>query len=277
MRGIIVKSFVVSLFVLALSIPAVQAVAAENAGGPVLKPELSGAPMGGGMGDMPSGHPALPQQPKGEMVSGKVLETMDAGKYTYVKVNVGGEEIWAAGLKTTVKVGDTVAFNKGMEMQQFRSESLKRTFDSIYFTDDLIVNGVKPQAAQGAAPGAPGANPHGTVSGSPESIDVSGIKPAEGGKTVKDIYEQKASLSGQEIVIRGKVVKSNPGVMGKNWFHLRDGTTAGDGHNDVTITSPDIAKVGDTVLVKGKVATDKDFGFGYRYDVMIEDAKVTKE
>jgi len=270
-----VKSFMVSTLVFALSIHVAPVVAAENGGDPVLRPEFTGKPMGGGMGNMPSGHPALPQQPKGDMVTGKVLETMDAGKYTYVKVQVGDEELWAAGLKTSVKVGDTVSFNKGMEMAAFRSESLNRTFDSIYFTDELHVGGVKPDAPSGAAP-AP--NPHGSVSSATaDSIDVSGIKPAEGGKTVKDVYEQKASLSGQEVVLRGKVVKSNPGVMGKNWLHLRDGTTTDDGHNDLTVTSPDVAAVGDTVVVRGKVVTDKDFGFGYRYDVMIEDGKITKE
>jgi hypothetical protein len=31
------------------------------------------------------------------------------------------------------------------------------------------------------------------------------------------------------------------------------------------------------VLVRGKVILDKDFGFGYRYDVMIENAEVTVE
>lgn len=284
------KTFLVPILALTFAMPASRAVAAENESPqpPKLAPQFTGGPPAA---PMPSGHPAMPQQPQGEMVTGKVLETMDAGKYTYVLVNLGGDEVWAAGLKTTVKVGDTVAFSKGMEMAKFHSESLNRTFDSIYFVDQLHVGGYKPGAApaasapaaaganpHGAAPAAPKPNPHGGVTaGAPNQVDVSDVKPVEGGKTVKDVYEQKSSLAGQEIVLRGKVVKSNPGVMGKNWLHVRDGTASAAGENDLTITSPDVAAVGDTVLVRGKVATEKDFGFGYRYDVMIEDANVTKE
>ena len=276
------KTFFVLLLVFTVSASAMDASAAETGSpqAPRLKPEFTGHPPA--VPGMPAGHPALPQQPQGETVTGKVLETMDAGKYTYVRVKVGNEELWAAGLKTQVKVGDTVSFNKGMEMQQFRSETLKRTFESIYFVDELHVAGAKPTPAEAPSgahgASAPASNPHGGVgAGAPTAIDVSGIEPAEGGKTVKDVYEQKASLAGQQVTLRAKVVKSNPAVMGKNWFHLRDGTATDDGHNDLTITSPDIAAVGDTVLVRGKVVTDKDFGFGYRYDVMIEDAKLTKE
>jgi hypothetical protein len=57
---------------------------------------------------------------------------------------------------------------------------------------------------------------------------------------------------------------------------VQDGT-GGKGSNDLTITTAASAKVGDTVLVKGVLTTNKDFGLGYKYDVMIEDAQVTVE
>ena len=73
--------------------------------------------------------------------------------------------------------------------------------------------------------------------------------------------------------IRGKVVKFTPGVMGKNWIHLRDGSgAAANGSNDLIVTSANQAKVGDVVTVKGVVRTDKDFGSGYAYRVLVEDA-----
>jgi hypothetical protein len=287
----------VSLLVIALLLAAAHGRAAEDQPRPLLTPEFTG----GGSPSVPTGHPPLPVQPQGELVTGRVLETMDAGKYTYVRVKAASEELWAAGLKTAVKVGDTVTFSKGMEMRSFHSETLKRTFDSIYFVDELKVGSAgaakqpsRPGAAaaaahgaatdgntaspHGAAAGGKATNPHGAVSsGAAGDVDVTGIEPAEGGQTVKELREQRSSLAGQDVAVRGKVVKANPGVMGKNWYHLRDGTTAGDGGNDITITSADIASVGDTVVVRGKLVTDKDFGFGYRYDVMIEDATVTRE
>jgi hypothetical protein len=71
-------------------------------------------------------------------------------------------------------------------------------------------------------------------------------------------------------------VKYNGGIMGKNWLHIRDGSGQ-EGNNDLTVTTDAPAKVGDTVLVKGKVSTDRDFGGGYKYPVIVEDAKVTVE
>ncbi len=101
------------------------------------------------------------------------------------------------------------------------------------------------------------------------------LKP-EGGKTVNEIYLQRDSLSGKEVILRAKVVKFSPQIMGKNWLHVQDGTGE-KGTNDLTVTSAAAAKVGDTVLVKGALSTNKDFGLGYKYDLIIEDAQVTVE
>jgi hypothetical protein len=78
------------------------------------------------------------------------------------------------------------------------------------------------------------------------------------------------------VVVRAKVVKYNPQIMGKNWLHLEDGTGKA-GSNDLTVTTNGEAKVGDTVLVTGVVTTNKDFGAGYKYDVILEDANVKVE
>ena len=78
--------------------------------------------------------------------------------------------------------------------------------------------------------------------------------------------------------MRGKVVKYNAMIMGKNWLHLRDGSGSDDkSNNDLTVTTATPAKLGDTVLVTGNVSTNRDFGAGYKYTVILEDAKVTVE
>jgi hypothetical protein len=61
--------------------------------------------------------------------------------------------------------------------------------------------------------------------------------------------------------------------MGKNWIHLRDGSgSAADSSNDVLVTTDASAKIGDVVTVSGVVHTNKDFGAGYSYKVLIEEA-----
>ena len=98
----------------------------------------------------------------------------------------------------------------------------------------------------------------------------------EDARTVGELLTSGASLNGQSVTLRGKVVKFNSGIMGKNWMHLRDGSKAGAEDADITVTTDDVAAVGDVVIVKGKVSIDKDFGSGYRYAVIIENAQVSK-
>jgi type IV pilus biogenesis protein CpaD/CtpE len=108
-------------------------------------------------------------------------------------------------------------------------------------------------------------------------VDLSGIAKADGGKTIAEVFAEKDALANQPVTFRGKVVKANPNIMGKNWLHVRDGSGA-EGTNDLTVTTAgDLPNVGDTVVVTGPVSLNKDFGMGYSYDVLIEDAQVTVE
>jgi hypothetical protein len=133
-------------------------------------------------------------------------------------------------------------------------------------------------AAPEAAPATqPAAEPHPMPAAPTESVDLSGIAKADGGKTVAEVFAEKDQLAGQPVLVRGKVVKSNPDIMGKNWLHVRDGSGV-EGTNDLTVTTAGaVPDVGDTVVVKGVLALNKDFGMGYEYDVIVEDAEVTVE
>jgi len=93
-------------------------------------------------------------------------------------------------------------------------------------------------------------------------------------KTVAALYKEKSALAGKEVRVQGKVVKVNNGVMHRNFLHVQDGT--GDQNtNDLTVTSQQTAKVGDQVLVTGRVGVNKDFGAGYSYPLLLEEASVT--
>ena len=225
---------------------------------------------------------ATPTTAKAEGITGKVLETMDAAGYTYVQVDNGTKKIWAAAPKFTAAVGDTVVVPAGIVMHDYHSKSLNRDFSEVYFVDSVLnASGDKQSAAATpATASATSQTPHPapTVDPAAEKIDFSSIKKPEGGKTIQEIYTGKADLSGKEVTLRAKVVKFSPQIMGKNWLHIQDGTgDNGAGTQDLTVTSDVSAKVGDTVLVKGPITLDKDFGYGYKYKVIIEDAKVTVE
>jgi hypothetical protein len=203
-------------------------------------------------------------------LSGKVVETMDAGGYTYVCLEKKGIKTWVAVPQTKVTVGKEMTFQPGVEMRNFPSKTLNRTFERIYFSGGPLnaSNGnVKKSASamHGISPASSG-----------EKISV---KKAEGSDayTVAEIYSKKESLNEKQVVVRGKVVKVSSGIMGKNWIHIQDGTgNAENGTNDIIATSQDSAGIGDIVTVKGTVYKDKDFGSGYKYSVIMEQANIQK-
>jgi hypothetical protein len=193
-------------------------------------------------------------------ISGTVTQAIDVREYTYVEINTGDGLVWVAGPVTDVRAGDSVEVPRGIEMIDFTSTVLDRTFDKIQL---VHVIRVKPRQ-----PGDGNAGP---------DLDVSGIERIEGGQTVAEIIANKASLSGNEVTVRGKVMKMNAGIMGRNWMHLSDGTVGPGGEKEIMVTTDDVAKVGSIVVVRGPVATDQDYGYGYRYDVLIVKAKLKND
>jgi len=161
-----------------------------------------------------------------------------------------------------------------MIMEQFRSVSLDRTFDEIWFVSGFGVAGDKAAA-----------NPHAGMMGAVDSepptdavTDFSDLKPAAGGLTVAQIFADRVDLAGQRVKVRGRVTKSLGGIMGRNWLHLQDGSgDVATGDHDLTVTSEQTAQTGDTVLIEGVLTVDKDFGSGYFYSVIVEEATVTVE
>jgi len=151
---------------------------------------------------------------------------------------------------------------------------LNREFDVLYFVDTVAVNNASPAAPDPTK--LPQGHPPITGPGAKPQIDFTNLIKAEGGQTIEQIFAAKATLGGKEIKVRAKVVKFNAQIMGRNWLHIQDGTGA-PGANDLTVTTDDTAKVGDTVLVTGNATTSKDFGHNYKYDLIIENAKVTVE
>jgi hypothetical protein len=214
-------------------------------------------------------------------VSGAVLETMSAGPYTYVRLNTADGEIWAAVNEVVLKPGTEVTIGDAMWMEKFESKTLNRTFDRILFGNlrggdgGAVLPAGHPATTGMAAPQAP---PTGPGSGTGEPADVKVDKaPGKEGRTVAEIHASKAALNGKEVEVRGKVVKWNADIMGRNWLHLRDGSGSPDKQdNDITVTTSDVVAKGDIVIMRGKVALDKDFTAGYTYPVIVEDARVVK-
>jgi hypothetical protein len=204
-------------------------------------------------------------------LTGPVLEHLAAPPYVYLRVKTSKGEVWAAVPETKIENGTKVTVFNPMLMTKFESKSLKRTFDEVYF-GTLTAGDAAPAGTAGGAPA-------GMLQSAPP-VNVGKVEKASGAdaRTVAEVWAQKASLVGKTVIIRGTVVKYNEAVMGKNWIHLQDGS--GDaklGTNDITATSLDATAKGATITITGIVRADKDFGSGYSYAIIVEEAKVVKK
>lgn len=217
-----------------------------------------------------------------DAITGPVLETMDAGGYTYMKLQTATGETWVATPQTPVKVGQTVTVDPQMTNENFESSSLKRTFDRIVFATMAGGNASAPTMPPAGMGGMGGMMGGGTPADHMKpKVDVGDVNvpKAEGANayTVSDIWTSRTTLGGKDVAVRGKVVKFLGGIMGTNFVHVRDGSGSdAKGDNDLTITTNEQLAVGDVVTITGKVSVDKDLGAGYKYPVIVENATVTK-
>ena len=208
----------------------------------------------------------------------EVVEHMDGGGYTFIKANENGKELWLAVRSMEVADGDVYYFSDAMEMKNFESKSLGKTFDNILFVNAISKTKGEQSSATNGHSGMPGMATSTDTHEKPKVEASAEIKvsPLKDGKTVEAVNLEKAALSGKIVKVRGKVTKYNSGIMNRNWIHIQDGSGTGE-NVDLTITSEDATKVGDTITIEGTVATDKDFGSGYFYSVIVENAKITVE
>lgn len=189
-----------------------------------------------------------------------VQEVLQANAYTYLRVEEAGESRWLAITKQDVQESETLYYRGGLEMNDFESKDLNRTFETIYFVDDISREPV--QSAGQAHQGRP----------SVERRDVV-LEPAEDGITIAELFSNQESYADNIVKIRGKVTKVNAAIMGVNWVHLQDGTEA-NGNYDLTVTTNAKVSEGDVVTFEGKISLNRDFGAGYRYDVIMEKAEL---
>lgn len=217
------------------------------------------------------------KKPAGD-TSGSVIESIDASVYTYVQVQNNGEKIWMAGPKTTITKGGSIDVNTNAPMRNFHSKALNRDFPVVYFVDHFTGSAVQNSTVEPVASATDLPAGHTSVAkpqttSSNEIILSQPVERAEGGHTIAEIIANKGELSGKQVKVRGKVTKFTGGVMNKNWIHMIDGS----GDTDLTVITDQVAATGQMIVIEGTVLLDKDFGYGYFYELLIEDAKITVE
>ncbi len=220
-----------------------------------------------------AGETVMPAQVESPVITGEVLEVIAVENFTYLRINTHAGEIWTAVVNAPVKKGNVVSIKDAIVMKNFESKILKRTFSTILFGNLVGAPSAGGQNASSPMPIGMGSSfialSHKWRSGTTK------IQKANeaGSLTVAEIVKDADKFEGKSVVVRGKVVKYNPDIMGKNWIHLRDGSGSElEQTNDILVTSSEPVQPGDVVTFRGKVRTNQNFGAGYAYKVLIEEA-----
>lgn len=229
-------------------------------------------------------------------LQGQVLEVLEAAPYTYLRLRTAQGELWTAVPAAPVKPGDPVTVLAQVRMDNFQSATLHRTFPAVYMG---TLAGAGPAAAPAATAMPPAAMPapamppaamaamtapapgHGSgpAHGAAPFAPTAKVPRAAGpeGHTIAELYARQDSLKDRPVAVRARILRYMPGIMGKTWIHLADGSGKPATRDfDLTVTTQDTAKVGDVVTVKGILHLKRDVGAGYVYPVIIEDAKLAR-
>lgn len=202
-----------------------------------------------------------------------INEIVPTANYIYLKVSENNKEFWIAVNSTDAKIGETYFYVGGLLKNNFESKALNKVFEELYLVGNLV------------------SSRHGEQTGSVPSnntqIDNSGdVKPVSSNTAKQNIVRQAGSIKISELVnnvkkyegktvqLDGECTKINLGIMGKNWIHLKDGS---QDDYDLVITSDEIVDVGSVLTIKGDVVLNKDFGAGYKYDLILENGIILKK
>lgn len=195
----------------------------------------------------------------------EVVEVLQANAYTYLKVQENFSERWVAVKKADIQKGEVYYYDEALQMNNFKSKDLDRTFDIVYFINEISKEPFADKKVD------MGAMHRGVMKTNKSNVQ---LEKSDSELSIASVFKDKKLYSSKEFEIKAQVVKVTPQVMGKNWIHIQDGSDF-EGSFDLTVTTmAEGIQKGDVVVFKGTLSLDKDFGYGYSYAVLMEDAKL---
>lgn len=200
-----------------------------------------------------------------------VSEVLPADRYVYLKVSESGEEFWIAARKQQVKVGSTYFYREGLLKTNFESKEYNRVFDKIFLVSNLVPEDHGGTSMEGSA----NFNETKPDFSQKEPIETHTEKTVQhkGSIKIAEIVANPEAFEGKTVQVSGKCVKINPNIMQRNWIHLKDGSK--DDY-DLVVTSGTFVQEGDNVTFRALVSLNRDFGAGYKYDIILENGVVVE-
>ena len=207
------------------------------------------------------------QSPSNELHTVVVKEILTASRYLYLYVKEGEEQFWIAVRKTEIKIGGMYYYKRALLKTNFESKENNKVFEKIYLVTSLVP--VNHGNEQGSLKDI-------NMTSAVDDINISDVKTVEksdnitqhkGSVMISELVSNPKKFEGQIIQISGKCVKVNAGIMNRNWIHVKDGS---QDDYDLVITSDIFVPEGTSITMKALVTINKDFGAGYKYDLILE-------
>lgn len=149
--------------------------------------------------------------------SGVVKTAQTAGAYTYMQVDVGGEDFWLATMATAVQPGQEVSWQDYAPMNNFKSKALGREFEQILFVDrifgdqpakEVVQRGVVRESLSAAGYSFIRVDQNGSsiwLAAPETSLDVGQTISWSGGSTMRNFTSRSLDRTFEEILFVGAV------------------------------------------------------------------------
>lgn len=197
-----------------------------------------------------------------------VNEVLPAQRYVYLKVTEGGEQFWIATRKQDITKGGTYFYRGGLLKTNFESKEYNKVFGRIFLVSNLVAEEHGTNTGI-VAPVIEASNTEVKKEDIPTHTET--IIQHKGSIKIAEIVANPKEYEGKTVQITGKCFKINPNIMKRNWIHLRDGSKD---DFDLVVTSDTFIPEGQIVTIRAVVSLNRDFGAGYRYDLILENGTV---
>ncbi len=194
-----------------------------------------------------------------------LLDTLQSSRYSYLKVSENDKEFWLATMRANFIIGEDYVFEKGLFKTDYYSTQFDRSFDEIYLVSDL-----RPAFSDGQKNALDKMFDSKPARSAP-SISSEEDLEREGSLKIAELIQNAEQYVGKSVQITAKVTKINANIMDRHWLHLKDGSFD---NFDLVATSQTAVPAGHIVTIKATLNRDVDFGAGYSYDLILENAEV---
>ena len=203
-----------------------------------------------------------------------VNEILPTKKYVYLNVNEGNEKFWIATRTKNIKLGETYYYKGGLLKTNFESKEYNRVFEKVYLISNIVpANHANHSSVEDIADYSKTKSQY----TAPVKVDVEThtdkIVEHKGSIKIAELVKDPKKYAGKTVQLSGVCTKVNPGIMDRNWIHLKDGS---QDDFDLVITSSTYVPEGKNITIKALVTLNKDFGAGYTYDLILENGAIVE-